>query len=76
MKEAEVVTGAIDTIVDALAGIHGVGTNGESYFYEPGEDSDYFVTYENGEIIIPTKFNNKKDHRRLCITLKVGFDYI
>ena len=73
MKKSDVVLKAIDEIVEAISNIHGCDSNGEPVVVE--SNGDEIISFEDGEIVVPTKYLNKNGVR-LTIKLKVSTEYI
>ena len=64
---------AIDEIIEAISLIHGYDSNGEPVVVE--SNGDEIISFEDGEIVVPTKYLNKNGVR-LTIKLKVSAEYI
>lgn len=73
MKESDVALKAIDEIIEAISLIHGCDSNGEPVVVE--SNGDEIISFEDGEILVPTKYLNKNE-ARLAIKLKVSVEYI
>ena len=63
MKDYEIALKVIDEIVYAIDE-RIVGS------------SDEIVSFEHGKIVVPTKYKNKEDNKRLYITLNVNVEYL
>ena len=73
MKGYEIALKAVDEIVSAINEIQGYSSEGEECVIG---NSDEIISFENGEITVPTKFLNKEIGMRMYITLKVNVEYL